>query len=71
MELNFQKTLRVIDLPGHERLRTQMLDEHKGLARSVLFVTPCFSLFTALITFSFFANNEQDQQIIRICTSDL
>ncbi|GFS27935.1 signal recognition particle receptor subunit beta-like [Elysia marginata] len=32
------KKLRVIDLPGHERLRLQMLDEHKGQARAVVFV---------------------------------
>lgn len=32
------KKLRVIDLPGHERLRLQMLDEYKGLARAVVFV---------------------------------
>ena len=38
-----QKTLRVIDLPGHERLRTQMLDDNGGLARSelVCFVFIC------------------------------
>ncbi|RUS76303.1 hypothetical protein EGW08_015927 [Elysia chlorotica] len=32
------KKIRVIDLPGHERLRQQMLDEHKGQARAVVFV---------------------------------
>lgn len=32
------KTLRVIDVPGHERLRTQLLDANKGLARAIIFV---------------------------------
>ncbi|GFN91800.1 signal recognition particle receptor subunit beta-like [Plakobranchus ocellatus] len=32
------KKLRVIDLPGHERLRGQMLDEYKTLARALVFV---------------------------------
>ena len=30
----FQKgTLRIIDLPGHERLRFQFLEQYKSLAR--------------------------------------
>ena len=41
-----QKKLRVVDLPGHERLRLQMLDEHKGQARSVHFFFSCCSLST-------------------------
>ncbi|XP_067658190.1 signal recognition particle receptor subunit beta-like [Haliotis asinina] len=32
------KSLRVIDLPGHERLRFQTMEEHKGLARAIIFV---------------------------------
>ncbi|XP_052759971.1 signal recognition particle receptor subunit beta-like [Mya arenaria] len=32
------KTLRLVDLPGHERIRQQMLDGHKDLARGVIFV---------------------------------
>ena len=32
------KKLRVVDLPGHERLQLQMMDEHKGQARAVVFV---------------------------------
>ncbi|XP_005094006.1 signal recognition particle receptor subunit beta [Aplysia californica] len=32
------KNLRVIDLPGHERIRGQLLDEFKSLARGIVFV---------------------------------
>ncbi|KAL8606594.1 hypothetical protein ACOMHN_009479 [Nucella lapillus] len=32
------KSLRVIDVPGHERLRNQLLDANKGLARAIIFV---------------------------------
>ncbi|XP_052286933.1 LOW QUALITY PROTEIN: signal recognition particle receptor subunit beta-like [Dreissena polymorpha] len=32
------KTLRLIDLPGHERIRQQMLDTYKELARGIIFV---------------------------------
>ncbi|XP_076451431.1 signal recognition particle receptor subunit beta-like [Babylonia areolata] len=32
------KSLNVIDVPGHERLRTQLLDANKGLARAIIFV---------------------------------
>ncbi|KAK7094302.1 signal recognition particle receptor subunit beta-like [Littorina saxatilis] len=32
------KSLPVTDLPGHERLRTQMLDDNKALARGLVFV---------------------------------
>ncbi|PVD36613.1 hypothetical protein C0Q70_03598 [Pomacea canaliculata] len=32
------KSIPVVDLPGHERLRSQNLDEHKGLARGIIFM---------------------------------
>jgi len=32
------KNLKVVDLPGHERIRGQMLDEFKSLARGIVFV---------------------------------
>ncbi|CAG5116499.1 unnamed protein product [Candidula unifasciata] len=33
-----KKKLRIIDLPGHERLRGQLLEEYKSLARGLVFV---------------------------------
>jgi signal recognition particle receptor subunit beta len=30
--------LRVIDIPGHERLRGKFFDEYKGTARGVIYV---------------------------------
>ncbi|KAL3861876.1 hypothetical protein ACJMK2_007890 [Sinanodonta woodiana] len=35
---NTNKTLRIIDLPGHERLRLQNLSSYKDLARAIIFV---------------------------------
>lgn len=32
------KKLRVIDVPGHERLRHTMLEQNKGLARAIVYV---------------------------------
>ncbi|KAK3752243.1 hypothetical protein RRG08_047099 [Elysia crispata] len=32
------KKVRIFDLPGHERLRLQILDEYKGQARAIVFV---------------------------------
>lgn len=33
-----KRSLRVIDIPGHERLRTQALEENAGLARGIVFI---------------------------------
>ncbi|XP_060078330.1 signal recognition particle receptor subunit beta-like [Ylistrum balloti] len=32
------KSLRIVDVPGHERLRMQYFDKHKHMARGVVFV---------------------------------
>ncbi|OWF40317.1 signal recognition particle receptor subunit beta-like [Mizuhopecten yessoensis] len=32
------KSLRIVDIPGHERRRTQCLDQHKHMARGVVFL---------------------------------
>ncbi|XP_033764364.1 signal recognition particle receptor subunit beta-like [Pecten maximus] len=32
------KSLRVVDIPGHERVRMQHLEQHKNMARGVVFV---------------------------------
>ncbi|BFZ22846.1 hypothetical protein BsWGS_25885 [Bradybaena similaris] len=39
-----KKKLRIIDLPGHERLRGQLLEEYKSLARGLVFVIDSGSL---------------------------
>lgn len=39
MIFNLQSTsLRIIDIPGHERLREKFLDQYKPLARGIVFV---------------------------------
>ncbi|XP_013420918.1 signal recognition particle receptor subunit beta-like [Lingula anatina] len=37
-------TLRMIDLPGHERLRSQYFDQYKASARGIMFVVDSASL---------------------------
>lgn len=32
------KSLRVLDLPGHERLRQTLLEQHKNMARAIVFM---------------------------------
>ncbi|CAL1527243.1 unnamed protein product [Lymnaea stagnalis] len=38
------KKLRIIDLPGHERLRLQLLEEYKNLARGIVYVVDSATL---------------------------
>ncbi|XP_060586232.1 signal recognition particle receptor subunit beta-like [Ruditapes philippinarum] len=38
------KTLRIIDLPGHERVRLQMMETHKDLTRAIMFVVDSSSV---------------------------
>jgi len=38
------KSLKVVDLPGHERIRGQLLDEFKDTARGIVFVVDSGSL---------------------------
>lgn len=38
------KTLRLVDLPGFDRIRTQMLDSYKDLARGIMFVVDSSSV---------------------------
>uniref|UniRef100_A0A0B6ZNL5 Signal recognition particle receptor subunit beta n=1 Tax=Arion vulgaris TaxID=1028688 RepID=A0A0B6ZNL5_9EUPU len=42
--LEKNKKLRIIDLPGHERLRGRLLEEYKSLARGLIFVIDSGSL---------------------------
>ncbi|XP_069114361.1 signal recognition particle receptor subunit beta-like isoform X1 [Argopecten irradians] len=35
---NKNKSLRIVDIPGHERIRMQGLEQHKNTARGVVFV---------------------------------
>lgn len=34
----FQSFLRVVDIPGHERVRSKFFDQYKNIARGVVFV---------------------------------
>lgn len=38
------KSLRIIDLPGHERLRQTLLEQYKSLARAVIFLVDSSTL---------------------------
>ncbi|XP_045163614.1 signal recognition particle receptor subunit beta-like [Mercenaria mercenaria] len=38
------KTLRILDLPGHERVRLQMLETHKDVTRAIMFVVDSSSV---------------------------
>lgn len=38
LKLQAGKTLRIIDLPGHERIRVSKFDQYKKAARALVFV---------------------------------
>lgn len=43
--MNFQSSsLRIVDIPGHERLRHKFFDQYKPLARGVVFVVDSVSI---------------------------
>ena len=35
---NFQGVLRIVDIPGHERLRMKFFDEYKQAAKGVVYI---------------------------------
>lgn len=41
---NFQTSLRIIDIPGHERLREKFFDKYKSIARGIVFVIDSVTL---------------------------
>lgn len=35
---NFQGLLRIVDVPGHERLRAKFFDEYKQAAKGIVYI---------------------------------